>query len=96
MFNLGPNPGEPPFPGRVVSDWEREIDRLLIAGAREIDEKKRRQIYGQFQKLVQEQVPMIFMVSPRAMSAVSNRLRGIDPSPAGGVLWNLDELRLAD
>ena len=96
MFNLGPDPGEAPYPGRVISDWEKEIDRLLIAGAQEIDETKRRQIYGEFQKIVQTQVPLIYLVTPLAMSAVRDRLAGIDPSPAGGVLWNLDELTLVE
>jgi peptide/nickel transport system substrate-binding protein len=80
----------------VISDWEREIDRLLIAGAQEIDETKRRQIYGEFQKIVQTQVPLIYLVTPLAMSAVRDRVAGIDPSPAGGVLWNLDELTLVE
>lgn len=96
LFNLGPNPGEPPYEGRVISDWEKEIDRLLINGAKEIDENKRRQIYGEFQKIVQSQVPLIYMVTPLAMTAIRDRVQGVEPTLAGGALWNLDELTLAE
>ncbi len=96
LFNLGPNPGEPPYAGRVISDWEKEIDRLLINGAKEIDENKRRQIYGEFQKIVQSQVPLIYMVTPLAMTAIRDRVQGVEPTLAGGALWNLDELTLAE
>ncbi len=96
MFNLAPDPGEPPYVGRKISDWEKQIDRLLIAGAREINEDKRRQIYGEFQKIVQSQLPLIYMVTPLAMTAIRNRVQGVAPTPAGGGLWNLDELRLTE
>lgn len=96
MFNLAPNPGDPPYPGRVVSDWEKEIDRLLIAGAREIDEAKRRAIYGEFQRIVQSQVPLIYLVTPLALTAIRDRVEGVAPTPTGGSLWNLDELTLSE
>lgn len=96
LFNAGPNPGEPPYPGRVISDWEKQIDRLLIAGAKEINEAKRRQIYGEFQRIVQSQVPLIYLVTPLAMTAIRDRVQGVAPSPVGGGLWNLDELTLAE
>ncbi|NJL21818.1 MAG: hypothetical protein HC895_15025 [Leptolyngbyaceae cyanobacterium SM1_3_5] len=96
LFNSAPNPGEPPYPGRVINDWEKQIDRLLISGAKEINEAKRRQIYGQFQTIVQSQVPLIYLVTPLAMTAISDRVEGVAPTPAGGGLWNLDELTLKE
>ncbi|MBW4636523.1 MAG: ABC transporter substrate-binding protein [Iphinoe sp. HA4291-MV1] len=36
QFNQGTQPGEPPLKGWVVSDWEREIDSLFSAGAKEL------------------------------------------------------------
>ncbi|MBD2018815.1 ABC transporter substrate-binding protein, partial [Leptolyngbya sp. FACHB-36] len=55
-FNQGPQPGQPPISGWQVSDWEKEIDRLYIQGAKEFDEAKRKAIYTEFQQLVQDQV----------------------------------------
>lgn len=94
-FNLKGQPGQPPIAGWEASDWEREIDRLLIAGARELNEQKRRAIYGEFQKVVQENLPVIHLVNDTAMMAVRDRVQGLRYSglPSWG-LWNIAELKL--
>lgn len=97
MFNLGPLPGQPPITDWVVSDWEREIDRLFQQGARELDEARRKEIYGEFQQIVQEQVPVIHLVNALAMMAARDRLDGINYSglPSWG-LWNIEEIRIKE
>ncbi|UBF24062.1 ABC transporter substrate-binding protein [Kovacikia minuta CCNUW1] len=95
-FNQGPQPGQPPIKGWVVSDWEKEIDRLFIAGAKEFDENKRKKIYAEFQEVVQNQVPVIHLVTPIALSAARNFIEGIQFSGLDnrGSLWNVYELKL--
>ncbi|MFB2897708.1 ABC transporter substrate-binding protein [Aerosakkonemataceae cyanobacterium BLCC-F50] len=95
-FNQGPTPGEPPINGWVVSDWEKEIDRLMIAGAQELDETKRKEIYAQFQNIVQEEVPVIYLVNQLSLAAVRNRIKGIKYSALGGAFWNIYELPLTE
>jgi peptide/nickel transport system substrate-binding protein len=94
MFNLGPQPGQPAMTGWVVSDWEQTIDRLFNAGAREFDTTKRKQIYGDFQRLVQEQLPVIHLVHEIAVMAVRDRVQGLQYNglPSWG-LWNIQELK---
>jgi peptide/nickel transport system substrate-binding protein len=46
------------------------------------------------QILVQEQLPLIHLVTPLSLSAVRDRIQGIKFSPIGGALWNLEELTL--
>lgn len=94
-FNQGPAPNEPPIKGWVVSDWEKEIDRLMIAGAQELDETKRKAIYAEFQNIVQEQVPVIYLVNPLSLAAVRDRIEGIKFSALGGAFWNIHELTLS-
>jgi peptide/nickel transport system substrate-binding protein len=74
---------------------EKEIDRLLIAGARELDETKRKQIYAQFQQVVQENLPVIHLVNDRALIAVRNSVEGLryNGLPSWG-LWNIQELKM--
>jgi peptide/nickel transport system substrate-binding protein len=93
LFNLGPQPGQPLIQDWVVSDWEQEIDRLFKAGAREFDEAKRQEIYGEFQKIVQAQLPVIHLVHEIALMAARNHVEGINYSglPTWG-LWNIEEL----
>lgn len=94
-FNLKQQPGQPPIQGWAPNDWETEIDRLFVAGARELDEAKRKAIYAQFQQLVQEQLPVIHLVNDRALMAVRDRVEGLKYTglPSWG-LWNIQELRI--
>jgi peptide/nickel transport system substrate-binding protein len=92
-FNLKQQPGQPELTGYAPKDFELEIDRLYRAGAREFDPQKRRDIYIQFQKLVQEELPIIHLVNDRATMAVRNHVQGLryNGLPFWG-LWNIDEL----
>jgi peptide/nickel transport system substrate-binding protein len=96
-FNLKQQPGQKPMTGWQQNDWEGEIDRLFIAGAREFDPVKRKQIYAQFQRLTQEQLPIILLVNDSALMAVRDRVKGLKYSglPSWG-LWNIEELTLED
>lgn len=85
---------EPPLIGREVSDWEREIHQLYIRGSRVFDEAKRKEIYGKAQQIVQEKLPFIYLVTPLSMSAVRDRVEGIEYSALGGAFWNIHELQL--
>ncbi|MDX2239687.1 MAG: ABC transporter substrate-binding protein [Leptolyngbyaceae cyanobacterium bins.302] len=96
-FNLKQQPGQPPIQGWQPYEFEQDIDRLMIAGARELDEAKRQAIYADYQRVVQENLPVIFLVNDRALMAARNTISGIQYSglPSWG-LWNIDELKVGD
>ena len=94
QFNQAPLPGEPPIEGWEASDWELEIDRLLLQGVSELDESKRKEIYGRFQQVVAEQVPFIYLVNDFALSAVRDRIKNVNFTALGGAFWNLYELEV--
>ncbi len=96
QFNQGPQPRESPMEGWVVSDWEREIDRLFLAGVKELDESKRKAIYGRFQQIVAEKLPVFFLVNPFFLQAVRDRVENTKFSALGGAFWNIYELRIAE
>ena len=96
MFNQKPAPGQQPIEGRTVADWEKEIDRLFIKGARELDEEKRKVIYAEIQQLVSDNLPFIYLVNPKSFGAVRNKIEGVEYSALGGAFWNLDELKIAE
>lgn len=95
-FNLGPQPGAPPITGWEVSEWEKEIDRLYKLGAQELDEKKRKAIYGEYQKIAAEQLPFIHLVERLNLQAVRDRFQGIKYTALGGPFWNLYELKVVE
>ena len=94
-FNQKPQPGQPPIEGREVADWEAEIGRLYIEGARELDEIKRKEIYAETQRLAQEYLPFIHLINPLALAAIRDRIEGVKFSALGGTLWNIHELKEA-
>lgn len=94
-FNLAPQPGQPPIQGWQPTTFDQEIDRLFIAGAKELDEAKRQQIYAEFQRVVQDDLPIILLVNDSALMAARNDLVGLKYSglPSWG-LWNMPELQM--
>jgi peptide/nickel transport system substrate-binding protein len=96
LFNLKPQVGKPVITGRQIADWEKKIDDLYIQAAQELNEDKRRQIYIETQKITQENLPCIYLVNALSLSAVKNRIKGIDYSPISGAFWNLNELSISD
>jgi peptide/nickel transport system substrate-binding protein len=95
-FNQKPQAGQPPIEGRQVADWEAEIGRLYIEGAREVDEAKRKFIYAETQRLAQEYLPFIHLVNPLSLAAVRNIIQAVKYTAIGGALWNIYELKVAE
>ena len=96
MFNQKPRPGTDPLTGRVVSDWEKKIEQLYIAGSQEVDMDKRKEIYNEAQELASEYLPFIYLVNPYSLAAVKNRFDGIQYSALGGAFWNMEKLSVND
>ena len=100
LFNKGPVGEEQPFIGREVADWEKKIHDLMIQGAQELDETKRKAIYAEYQQLVQEQLPLIHLTVPLYLVAVRDRVDNTQVSALAGstgvtgALWNLEQLKL--
>lgn len=95
-FNQQPQPGQPPIQGWKPDPWEQKIADLYIKGAQELDENKRKQIYGEVQQLIKENLPYIYLVNQLSMTAVRDRIQPIQYSALGGALWNINELRIVD
>jgi peptide/nickel transport system substrate-binding protein len=67
-----------------------EVDRLLEAGRASCHEGERVEHYRRFQQILAEELPMIFLYFADALPAVSARVRGIEPAPAG-ISWNFTD-----
>jgi peptide/nickel transport system substrate-binding protein len=75
--------------------WEAEIDRLMTEQASMADAGKRKKLVDRFQEIVWEQAPMIYLVHPHALSAVSERLGNVSPVGLRPRLhWNVEWLYL--
>ena len=78
-----------------ATDWERRIDELAAAQAREIDAARRRELFREIQKIMAEQLPIIPVASRHIPVAASPRVGNYRPSPLPPFsLWNAEELFL--
>ncbi|AFZ04033.1 ABC transporter substrate-binding protein [Calothrix sp. PCC 6303] len=93
-FNLGQQPGKPKKVGWEASDWEKEIDKLYVKAAQEIDENKRKELYYEYQRIASEQLPFIHLVERLDLQAVRDRFQGIKYTALGGAFWNIHELKI--
>jgi peptide/nickel transport system substrate-binding protein len=56
------------------------IDQLFQQGAVEQDEARRKQIYDEIQKIVNDELPAMFLHSVLSFSPMSNRVTGVQPT----------------
>ncbi|MEL6488365.1 MAG: ABC transporter substrate-binding protein [Cyanobacteria bacterium J06555_13] len=95
FFNQQPQ-GDLELTGREIYPWEQQISDLYVQAAQELDETKRKALYFETQKLVQENLPFIHLVGQYSMSAVRNKVENVEYTALGGVLWNINELKLEE
>lgn len=81
-----------------VSDarpWEKQIDQLLDKGAITFDKAERKKIYNEVQQIFYDQMPFIYLASPRTIVGARNTIHNYVPTPmsqpAAG-LHNLEEI----
>lgn len=69
--------------------FQGQIDSLTDAGVLETDPAKRRVIYGQIQRMLADQVPVIFLYWQDSITLVPAALRGFAPNPFAPLFWNV-------
>lgn len=95
MFNQKPQAGQKPIEGWEASDWEREIARLYVKAAQELDEEKVKEIYAETQKITQENLPFIYLVNPLSLAAMRNKIEDTKFNAIGGAFWNIEEVKIS-
>jgi peptide/nickel transport system substrate-binding protein len=75
-----------------ATDWEKKVDDIFEAAGQEFNEDKRKALYDQYQKIVAEQLPVIYTALSARLTAVKNKFGNLKPAPFGGVFYNLEEI----
>jgi len=79
-----------------ATEWERQIDRLMLEQISTADPGRRRELFEAAQRLFAENLPALYFAAPRMYSAHSPRVSGVQPSVLRPfVLWNADSLAVA-
>lgn len=79
LSSAGNHPWHPSEP-RPQTAWEAEIDRLMMAQAGESRYEVRRREFARVQEILHEQAPLIPLLHPDALMAISPRLAAAEPS----------------
>jgi peptide/nickel transport system substrate-binding protein len=82
------------YPQQVepATEWEARIDALMLEIGRHTDVEVRKKYFFEVQKILAEQQPLIFLVSPKDFVGYRNRWQNVEPTPLGGVTWNEESL----
>lgn len=75
-----------------VLPFEKKLDILFDKAASELEFEKRKIYYDEYQNLVAEELPMIYLYSPLRLIAVRNKVGNVRPTMLGGVVHNPSEL----
>ena len=73
-----------------ISFKNAEVDALLEAGRSSCVQADRTRFYHRLHEVLAEEQPLVFLYWRDVMPAVSSRIFGIDPGPAG-IKWNHEE-----
>lgn len=78
------------------TEWEAEIDKLMQAQNASQDPSKRKAYFDRVQQIAADEAPILFLVNPNALSAVSPNVKNVAPAVlAPQIYWNADRLQVA-
>jgi peptide/nickel transport system substrate-binding protein len=84
-----------PLQKTPATPWEARIDQLELAMAIEPARKVAKKDYDEVQQIVVTQEPVIYLVNPDYLGAISPRVKGTQPvAVPPQILWNAWSLRL--
>lgn len=72
--------------------WEKQLDEIFDAAALELDFDKRRALYEEYQQLIYNEKPLIYLYSPLRIYAVRKKFGNLHPTEIGGVMHNIEEI----
>jgi peptide/nickel transport system substrate-binding protein len=79
-------------------DWEKRIDKLFDQGATVLGFEKRKPYYWEYQQIIYDQQPFIYIYSILDVTAIRNTIGNYKPMPLGvnytpmGSLHNIEEI----
>lgn len=78
---------------KPATDWEKEIDDLMLQVTSNTEASERRRLFEQVQKIFAENLPLIYFVAPRLYMGVSDRIGNLEPAILRPqLLWNVDRI----
>ncbi len=79
-----------------ILPWEEKIDDIFEKGAFESEFEKRKVYYDEYQQIIYDERPIIYLYSPLTITAVRNKVKNLYPTALGGTLHNIEQLYIEE
>ncbi|MEP6714123.1 MAG: ABC transporter substrate-binding protein [Terriglobia bacterium] len=94
-LSSGPHHAWWPSEKAPATPWEAQIDQLELRQASEATRDGRKKAIDRLQRVIADQEPIIYLVNPDFLYAISPAVKGLQPSISPPqILWNVEWLRL--
>ncbi|MBI1362939.1 MAG: peptide-binding protein [Proteobacteria bacterium] len=67
----------------IINYKNADVDRLIEAARNTFDQTERKKYYAQFQQILYDEQPYLFLYTPLTLTALHKRFKGVVPAPAG-------------
>jgi peptide/nickel transport system substrate-binding protein len=85
------NPGQP----MPATEWERQIDELMVQQSATVDDQERRRLFNDVQRLFAENLPILYFAAPRVYVGTSARVTNLRPALSiPPLMWSVDTMAL--
>lgn len=82
--------------GNETSDnrlaFEKRLDEIFDKAALETNFNKRKLLYDEYQQIIYDEKPIIYLYSPVRIVAIRKKFKNVFPSPLAGVTYNIEEI----
>ncbi|MBE7709181.1 MAG: ABC transporter substrate-binding protein [Cyanobacteria bacterium SIG32] len=73
-------------------NFEKRIDELFTKGALATKFEDRKKYYDEYQQIIYDEKPFIYLYAPTRIIAIRNKFKNIFPTSLGGVTYNIEEI----
>jgi len=77
-------------------DFEKQIDELFTLGALATKFEDRKKYYDEYQQIIYDEKPFIYLYAPTRIVAIRNKFKNIFPTSLGGVTYNIEEIYIGE
>ena len=78
---------------KPATDWEKQIDDLMVTVMGSVDQSERKRAFDEIQKIFADNLPVLYFVAPRLYMAADTRVGGLTPAILRPqLLWNVEHM----
>lgn len=72
--------------------WEIKLDNIFDKAALELNFKSRKKYYDEYQIIIYNEAPIVYLYSPIRIYAIRRKFKNILPSSLSGLTYNIEEI----